>query len=91
MSAQGYYAAYKGKWHLTSSFEETNSLHSPKKIFVDDMKAYGFNDYFGIGDIIAHTDGGFLHDEVITATSLSWLRGQAQELSQKEQPWFLSR
>jgi len=51
----GYYTAYKGKWHLTKDFETVNTLGTPTKIFTQEMEAYGFSDYFGIGDIIAHT------------------------------------
>ena len=50
----GYYTAYKGKWHLTSEFETDNTLEAPTKIFTQEMEAYGFSDYFGVGDIIAH-------------------------------------
>ena len=55
---QGYYTAYKGKWHLTDEFETANKLHVPKRILVEEMEEYGFSDYFGIGDMIAHTEGG---------------------------------
>src|SRR5262245_2699053 len=51
----GYYTAYKGKWHLTKEFETVNELGTPHKIFTKEMEAYGFSDYFGVGDIIAHT------------------------------------
>ena len=51
----GYYTAYKGKWHLHKEFETVNKLGSPTKIFTQEMEDYGFSDYFGIGDIIAHT------------------------------------
>ena len=54
------------------------------------MEKYGFSDYFGIGDIIGHTKGGYLHDDVITAMSLSWLRGQGEQLRQENKPWFLA-
>jgi arylsulfatase len=87
---EGYYTAYKGKWHLNEEFETANKLHAPKKILVDEMEAYGFSDYFGIGDIIAHTEGGYLHDDVITAMSRSWLRGQGEQLRQENKPWFLA-
>ena len=90
LRAEGYYTAYKGKWHLTDEFETANKLHAPKKILVDEMEKYGFSDYFGVGDIIAHTEGGYLHDDVITAMSLSWLRGQGQQLRQANKPWFLA-
>jgi arylsulfatase len=90
LRAEGYYTAYKGKWHLTDEFETANQLHAPKKILVDEMEAYGFSDYFGIGDIIAHTEGGYLHDDVIAAMSRSWLRGRGQKLCQEKKPWFLA-
>ena len=48
---QNYYTAYKGKWHLTEKFETTNKLHAPKELLSEEMEAYGFSDYFGIGDV----------------------------------------
>jgi arylsulfatase A-like enzyme len=50
-------AAYKGKWHLTEEFETVNMLQAPMKLLSAEMEEYGFSDYFGIGDIIAHTNG----------------------------------
>ena len=41
-------------------------------------------------DIIAHTEGGYLHDDVIASMSLSWLRGQGQQLRKANKPWFLA-
>ena len=87
---EGYYTAYKGKFHLNHHFETANKLSVPKKLLVDEMEAYGFSDYLGIGDIIAHTEGGYLHDDVITAMSRSWLRGQGERLRQENKPWFLA-
>ena len=86
----GYYTAYKGKWHLTKEFETVNKLGSPTKIFTEEMEAYGFSDYFGVGDIIAHTQGGYLHDGVISAMAGSWLRGRGRELAAAGKPWFLA-
>src|SRR5215472_11228117 len=86
----GYYTAYKGKWHLTKEFETVNSLGTPEKIFTKEMNAYGFSDYFGVGDIIAHTRGGYLHDGIISAMGVNWLRGRAKELAAQGKPWFLS-
>lgn len=86
----GYYTAYKGKWHLTKDFETVNELGSPTKIFTREMEEYGFSDYFGIGDIIAHTQGGYLHDGVISAMAGSWLRGKGRELAAAQKPWFLA-
>ncbi|HKY73195.1 MAG TPA: sulfatase-like hydrolase/transferase [Nitrospira sp.] len=86
----GFYTAYKGKWHLTKEFEMVNTLGTPTKIFTQEMEAYGFSDYFGIGDIIAHTQGGYLHDGVIAAMGGSWLRGKGRELAMEGKPWFLA-
>ncbi|KAA0256453.1 MAG: twin-arginine translocation pathway signal protein [Acidobacteria bacterium] len=86
----GSYTAYKGKWHLTKEFETVNKLGTPTKIFTEEMEAYGFSDYFGIGDIIAHTRGGYLHDGVIAAMGGSWLRGKGRDLAAEGKPWFLA-
>jgi arylsulfatase len=87
---QGYYTAYKGKWHLTEEFETINTLHAPKKLLSEEMEEYGFSDYFGIGDIIAHTEGGYVHDDVISAMSRSWLRGKGEQLREEKTPWFMA-
>jgi hypothetical protein len=86
----GYYTAYKGKWHLTREFETDNTLTAPTKIFTKEMEAYGFSDYLGVGDIIAHTQGGSLHDGMIAAAAASWLRAKASKLMQANKPWFLA-
>jgi arylsulfatase len=86
----GYYTAYKGKWHLTREFETVNKLEAPEKIFTKEMEAYGFSDYLGIGDIIGHTQGGYLHDGMIAASAASWLHGRAAELKVQGKPWFLA-
>jgi len=86
----GYYTAYKGKWHLTKEFETVNELGTPTKIFTKEMEAYGFSDYLGIGDIIAHEQGGYLHDGIISAMGVNWLRGRGMELKAQSKPWFLA-
>jgi arylsulfatase A-like enzyme len=86
----GYYTAYKGKWHLTKEFETVNELGTPTKIFTKEMEAYGFSDYFGIGDIIAHDQGGYRHDGIISAMGVNWLRGRGMELGAQGKPWFLA-
>jgi arylsulfatase len=87
---QGYYTAYKGKWHLTDEFETANDVHMPKRILSEEMAEYGFADYFGIGDMIASTEGGYLHDGVIASMTNSWLRGKARELGGENKPWFMA-
>ena len=87
---QGYYTAYKGKWHLTGSFSTTNDLHNPTRLLTTEMEEYGFSDYFGIGDIIAHHEGGFLHDGVVASMTRSWFRGRGRSLAADGQPWFMA-
>src|SRR5262245_28948129 len=86
----GYYTAYKGKWHLTKEFETVNELGTTTKIFTKEMEAYGFSDYFGVGDIIAHEQGGYLHDGIISAMGVNWLRGRGMKLAAQGKPWFLA-
>jgi arylsulfatase len=86
----GYFTAYKGKWHLTKEFETANKLGSPTKIFTEEMEAYGFADYYGVGDIIAHDRGGYLHDGIISSMAVSWLRGRGTDLTAQGKPWFLA-
>src|SRR5262245_16991279 len=90
LRAAGYYTAYKGKWHLTKEFETVNELGTPTKIFTKEMEAYGFSDYFGVGDIIAHEQGGYLHDGIISAMGVNWLRAQGMQLAAQGKPVFLS-
>lgn len=86
----GYYTAYKGKWHLTKEFETVNEADAPTKIFTKEMDAYGFSDYFGVGDIIGHTQGGYLYDQITAAMAVNWMRGRAPELAAQNKPWFLA-
>ena len=76
----GYYTAYKGKWHLTKEFETVNELDAPTKIFTKEMEAYGFSDYIGRRRHHRAHQGGYLHDGMIAATGVSWLRGKRQDL-----------
>ena len=90
LRAAGYYTAYKGKWHLTKEFETVNTLGTPTKIFTQEMEAYGFSDYFGVGDIIAHDRGGWLHDGIIASMAVSWMRSKGRDLAAQGKPWFLA-
>ncbi len=90
LRAAGYYTAYKGKWHLTKEFETVNKEGHLTKIFTEEMEAYGFSDYLGVGDIIAHHQGGYRYDGVTTAMTGSWLRGKGRELAAENKPWFLA-
>jgi arylsulfatase len=81
----GYYTAYKGKWHLTKSFDPQEA----ERLFTKEMDAYGFSDYASPGDLIAHTLGGYQFDHLIASSAVTWLRRVGQPLSDRGKPWSL--
>ena len=84
----GYYAAYKGKWHMSSELDTHDELALPAEKLTKNMEAYGFKDYAGIGDVIGLTHGGFINDDMIGAQARRWLRVRGQPMSQQGKPWF---
>lgn len=82
----GYYSAYKGKWHLTKSFDQ----HEPNRLFTSEMDAYGFSDYASPGDVVGHTLGGYEFDHLIAGSAITWLRRKGTELQAANQPWALT-
>jgi arylsulfatase len=81
----GYYAAYKGKWHLNRSFDEGE----PVRLFTAEMEQYGFSDYASPGDVVGHTLGGYEFDPLIGASAVTWLRRKGRSLSDERKPWCL--
>ena len=81
---QGYYTAYKGKWHLNRDFDNND-----EKLLTKEMEAYGFADYFSPGDIIGHTLGGYHFDQLVAGSAVTWLRKNARPLSDERKPWAL--
>ncbi len=94
MDAAGYYAAYKGKWHLNDKVDavvhpEDLGLQPAEELHAI-MEQYGFKDYHGIGDVIGLAQGGYMYDSVTTGQSINWLRGTGQQLRDAGKPWFLA-
>ncbi|SDD56844.1 sulfatase-like hydrolase/transferase [Ruegeria marina] len=81
---QGYYTAYKGKWHLDPGFDKNE-----RSLLTEEMEAYGFADYFGPGDIIGHTLGGFHFDHLVAGSAVTWLRRHGRPLNDDMKPWAL--
>jgi arylsulfatase A-like enzyme len=81
----GYYAAYKGKWHLSKEFDTQET----GKLFTREMEAYGFSNYASPGDLIAHTLGGYEFDHLIAGSAITWLRRVGRPLSDQGKPWSL--
>ncbi len=86
----GYYAAYKGKWHMSKELGTHDELALPQEKLTAIIESYGFKDYFGIGDVIGMVQGGYINDEMILAQARRWLRVNARSLAQQNRPWFLA-
>ena len=84
---QGYYTAYKGKWHLTevAAHDRVRYGHNPSSR--DDLEPYGFSDS---SDTIL-TDGatwtGYKQDGTVASDASLWLAEKGRTL---DQPWFLA-
>ncbi|WP_322042294.1 sulfatase-like hydrolase/transferase [Paraburkholderia sp. J67] len=91
MRDAGYYAAYLGKWHLSSKLHETTSPYTaPVSDYNHTIKEYGFDDYFGVGDLIGMVRGGYNYDGITTESAVSWMRNHAPRLAKEGKPWFLA-
>ncbi len=87
----GYYAAYLGKWHLSASMHETTSPYTaPVADYNRTIRAYGFDDYFGVGDLIGMVRGGYQYDGITSEAAVSWMRNHAPRLAKEGKPWFLA-
>ena len=86
-----YYPVYLGKWHLSGTLHETSSAYNaPVQRYSTAMKEYGFDDYFGVGDLIGGVRGGYDYDGVTTASAVSWLRQHGVRLRDERKPWFMA-
>ncbi|MBE9193489.1 sulfatase-like hydrolase/transferase [Gloeocapsopsis crepidinum LEGE 06123] len=72
---QGYYTAFKGKWHL-SEVEQSE----------DTLERYGFADYQQWGDMFGAPLQGAQLDGTVAFETVDWLETKAPSL---DQPWLL--
>ncbi len=86
MGQSNYYAAYKGKWHLSRAFDQ----HDADRLFTKEMEAYGFQDYASPGDLVGHTLGGYQFDDLISGSAVTWLRRRGAVLNEQGKPWCLT-
>jgi len=77
---QGYYTAYKGKWH---------EAELPTKNSKDAMEPYGFSDYQDDGDCYGNPLDGYNKDPKTAVEANDWLRGKGKKVGES-QPWFLA-
>lgn len=93
MQDVGYHAAYLGKWHLSEELEDIEIRQVPEVdmgALNEVMRAHGFQDYVGVGDIIGMTKGGYHTDEFTASTAIRWLRAETPRLAKDQKPWFLA-
>jgi len=91
MSELGYHSTYQGKWHMSANLDQTtNPIDAPMSDYRDIIKSYGFDDFFGVGDLIDSGLGGYTFDGFTADRVRSWMRREGQALQAKGQPWFMA-
>jgi choline-sulfatase len=91
MSDLGYYASYQGKWHLSANLDVVaHAIDAPFAKYREIIESYGFDDFFGVGDINDKGLGGYTYDDTTTAAVTSWMRTKGSQLNQAGKPWFLA-
>jgi arylsulfatase len=88
---QGYYTAYKGKWHL-SMVNQRVAASMPARSYPDSRQAlepYGFSDYGFDGETSGMMWAGYGHDGVIAADAINLLRRFSRG-STKGKPWYFA-
>jgi arylsulfatase len=89
LRAQGYYTAYKGKWHLSHLRADPGLVYGPYPSTANELEPYGFSDYNTDGDPHGATWTGYRYDGEIASNAVRWLGTRGRELRGK-QPWFLA-
>jgi arylsulfatase len=77
---QGYYTAYKGKWH-ESEFPEGDTTKA--------MEPFGFSDFQEWGDAYGAPLDGLTKDPKTADEAVSWLKDRSPEIVET-QPWFMA-
>lgn len=88
--AQGYYTAYKGKWHLSHIGGNHNLTYGPFPNTSDELEPFGFSDFNIDGDPHGATWTGFRYDGQIAADASIWLKDNGRKLSDEGKPWLLA-
>lgn len=89
MVSAGYYAAFKGKWHMgdTSVFDDSSQ---PAMQQQNGLQGYGFSDWNAQGDIVGQLQQGYMQDSNITGDTVSWLRSKGSATNAAGQSFFLA-
>lgn len=92
LRAQGYYTAYKGKWHLSHLRADPGLVYGPYPTTENALEPYGFSDYNADGDPHGSTWTGYRYDGQIASNAVQWLGSKGREMRnmRDKQPWFLA-
>jgi len=91
LAGLGYHAAYQGKWHLSNNLDQVKeAIDAPFADYRKIIQSYGFDDFFGVGDINDTTLGGYNYDDTTTAFVTRWLRTKGEALRAAGTPWYLA-
>ncbi len=91
MAELGYHAAYQGKWHLSVNLDQVHdAIDAPFADYRRIIESYGFEDFFGVGDINDTTLGGYTYDDTTAAFVTRWLRTRGEALRAEGKPWYLA-
>ncbi len=87
----GYYATYQGNWHLSANLDQTRvPVDAPLAQYSEIIESYGFDDFFGVGDLIDSGLGGYTYDGFTADRVAIWLRREGEKLRAKGRPWFMA-
>lgn len=89
LRAQGYYTAYKGKWHLSPVRHDPGLTYGPYPDCRNELEPYGFSDFNEDGDPHGATWTGYRTDRQTASRAIEWLVTRGREL-QGKLPWFLA-
>lgn len=89
MGQAGYYAAYKGKFHMGSASVLDHSTE-PQLQGQNDLLGYGFADWNVQGDIVGAAQEGFYEDMPIASETVKWLRSTGAQKNTTGQSFFLA-
>lgn len=83
LQQEGYYTAYKGKWHLSP-------VNRPEIAdYTDLLKPFGFNEWQKPQDSAGGPGEGTKRDPEVTTDAVEWLMQRAPRIT-KDRPWFLA-
>ena len=89
LRAQGYYTAYKGKWHMSHFERDPGLVYTTYPNTADGLEPYGFSDYNADGDQHGSTWTGYKFDGEIASNAVRWLATKGRGMQGKK-PWCLA-